>query len=303
MTEGDQASFVRRPASLRRVRNGVRLRREDPDRGGWVARRWLERLMELVPARERGKGLEYARLGQTVSLEVTPGAVVARVQGRGSKPYGVRWRVPVLSRDQWQRVVHAMAGEAIYAAKLMARELPETIEPLLESLDLTLLPAPDTLVVECDCPAPQGCKHAAAVAYLVAERLDNDPLEVFTLRGLPGDRLLQRIAGARAGRTRGPALAHAEPLEPPASEHKPLEKCLDTFWRHGPQLAALQHIPPPAHAPHALLRRLGPSPMPGRFPLVGLLASVYDTVAERAIHLRDHAERIDDSPNPQPPDP
>jgi hypothetical protein len=54
-------------------------------------------------------------------------------------------------------------------------------------------------------------------------------------------------------------------------------------------------MPPPQHAPHALLRRLGPSPLPGRFPLVGLLASVYDTVAEEAIRLRDRAERLDEA--------
>jgi hypothetical protein len=40
--------------------------------------------------------------------------------------------------------------------------------------------------------------------------------------------------------------------------------------------------------PHALLRRLGPSPMNGRFPLVGLLASVYDTVAAAARHIQEH---------------
>ena len=39
---------------------------------------------------------------------------------------------------------------------------------------------------------------------------------------------------------------------------------------------------------------MGPSPLQGRFPLVGLLASVYDTVAERAVRLRDHAERLDE---------
>ena len=53
-------------------------------------------------------------------------------------------------------------------------------------------------------------------------------------------------------------------------------------------------MPPAVHAPHALLRRLGPSPLRGRFPLVGLLASVYDTVAQRALSLRDRAERIED---------
>ena len=91
------------------------------------------------------------------------------------------------------------------------------------------------------------------------------------------------------------ALRGVEAVAPPLVEPaKPLEECLGSFWRPGPELGKLQRMPPPHHAPHALLRRLGPSPLRGRFPLVGLLASVYDTVAARAIRLRDHAERLDE---------
>jgi hypothetical protein len=34
--------------------------------------------------------------------------------------------------------------------------------------------------------------------------------------------------------------------------------------------------------------------MNGRFPLVGLLASIYDTITATAIRLRDQAEHIDE---------
>jgi len=40
-------------------------------------------------------------------------------------------------------------------------------------------------------------------------------------------------------------------------------------------------------APHALLRRRGPTPLQGKFPLVGLLASIYDSIAEHGRKLRD----------------
>ena len=111
---------------------------------------------------------------------------------------------------------------------------------------------------------------------------------------MAASRLLERLAAVRARQTRA-VTAHAEPLMPHAVQQvsRPLEACLDTFWRPGPELAELQRMPPPQHAPHALLRRLGPSPLAGRFPLVGLLASVYDTVAQEAIRLRDRAEGLD----------
>jgi hypothetical protein len=40
-------------------------------------------------------------------------------------------------------------------------------------------------------------------------------------------------------------------------------------------------------AAHALLRRLGQSPLQGKFPLVGLLASIYDSMAARGRELRE----------------
>ncbi len=41
-------------------------------------------------------------------------------------------------------------------------------------------------------------------------------------------------------------------------------------------------MPAPDHVPHALLRRMGPSPMGGKFPMVGLMASIYDSIRARA---------------------
>ena len=71
-----------------------------------------------------------------------------------------------------------------------------------------------------------------------------------------------------------------------APEALPLERCLDSFWRPGRQIDEMPSETEP-FAPHALLRRLGPSPLQGKFPLVGLLASIYDSIAENGRKLRD----------------
>ncbi|MHC4127102.1 MAG: SWIM zinc finger family protein [Planctomycetota bacterium] len=260
MTEGP-GSFERKLVTPRRVRSGVKLRGGEPRT--WVGGRWLALVEQLVGIPERLGGRDYARRGQTVTLEFGPGGIEARVQGRAARPYTTRWRLPVFDEGQWQRLIEAMAAEALYAAKLLARELPEAVDELPGLGDLHLVPRAPEVRLDCDCGRGAACKHTAAIGYLAAERLDADPLKVFELRGMAVSRLLERLAAVRARQTRSVA-AHAEPL------------------------------PPPQHAPHALLRRLGPSPLPGRFPLVGLLASVYDTVAQEAIRLRDRAERIDD---------
>jgi hypothetical protein len=65
-----------------------------------------------------------------------------------------------------------------------------------------------------------------------------------------------------------------------------LDRCLDSFWRPGRQIDEMPSETEP-FAPHALLRRLGQSPLQGKFPLVGLLASIYDSIAIEGRKLRD----------------
>ena len=296
MTGGPRRSFEFRPMTPRRVRNGLKLLRGDVETpSNWVAGRWIELLEQLIPTAVRVDGLEYARSGQIMTLQLSSGGVTGCVQGRRAEPYEVRWRIPAFGEQQWRRIFEAMAGEAFYAAKLLEREVPQSLEALLTPLGLRLVPDVGEVEVDCDCRTPAACKHLAAVAYLVAERLGDDPLAAFDLRGMPSDRVLDRLGTARTRRGAGDAVAHPEPIPPqPAHPTRPLHDCLDSFWRPGPELAQLQRMPPPHHAAHALLRRLGPSPLPGKFPLVGLMASVYDTVAAYAVRIRDHAERLDE---------
>jgi uncharacterized Zn finger protein len=255
----------------------------------------LERAFD--PASLRA-GLDYARRGQVVSLEVEPGRAFARVQGRVVPPYETSLRVPVIEAPQWEAIVDAMAAEALYEAKLLADELPPAMERLFEVHGRPVLPGPESLAISCSCPgASQSsgagpCKHAAAVGYLMVEQLDEQPLSIFTWRGLTD--ILERLARSRAARSRA---APAAGTPGSGDERGPAPEPVSTedlraFWRPGSELASLQAMEPPHHAPHALLRRLGPSPLPGRFPMVGLLASIYDSVGAWAIRVRDRAERI-----------
>ncbi|MCZ6850946.1 MAG: hypothetical protein O7F17_04830 [Planctomycetota bacterium] len=297
MTSNFNRSFGRKPFSPRVVRNGIRLRAtgDEAIARTWISQQWLERLEDLVSVGPLREGLEYARRGQTITLQINPGRVDGHVQGRAAEPYRTQLRIPTLDEQQWQRIIDAMAGEAFYSAMLLANQLPPAVGSLFASLELQLVPSADQLTVECDCPASEPCKHAAAVGYLLAERIDNDPLVMLSLRGMPGERVLERLAQARAMRTHGVAAAYADPPMPHSQDGAvPLEACLDAFWRSGGQLAQLKRLGPPQHAPHALLRRLGPTPLPGQFPMLGLLASIYDAVSRSAIRLRDEAERIDD---------
>jgi uncharacterized Zn finger protein len=208
-----------------------------------------------------------------------------------------------------------MVTEAVYAAKLLAGEFPAGFDELMSSmiepqwLRIADWPEPRTeisvtgpsrqLRSSCTCDDDPPCKHGAAAGFIVAERLLEQPMLIMTLLGMPADQVLEQLKRTRSIQSRGMTSAHADALAPESRvQAPPLEACIDDFWRNPPgsaELSDLENQPPLEHVPHALLRRLGPSPLNGKFPMVGLLASVYDAVSAAATKLRDSGASLVDS--------
>ena len=276
--------FRRRPDTPRKVRNGVRLRRKEEEVDfAWPAGPWLNRILRDVDASSREEGLDFARKGQTVILDIEPGRIVAEVQDIEARPHVVRIEFAAIGRDDWKRVVDSMAREARYAAKLVSGEIsPEIAEPFAAA-GIALLPEEEEITVQC-AGGQAGQRHLATVAYLVAERMEHDPLLVLTLRGLYGPRFLERLQEARLLATSGVSRAHPIPQVASGIRESKGEndEGLDAFWTPGTGLEAFRRDRHGEYLPHALLRRLGTAPLEGRFPLVGLLASIYDDVSNAA---------------------
>ena len=275
--------FRRRDDTPRKVRNGIRLRSKDEEIVfGWPAGPWLERVLSGFDDTTRSEGLDFARKGQTVLLNVEPARITSTVQDVSARPHELRIEFDSISRDDWDRIINSMAREARYTAKLLSGDVsPEIAEPFAAA-GLTLLPDPSQIQFTCNCGRSK-CRHAVTVAYLMAERMEGDPLLILTLRGLFGPRFLERLQEARLLATSGVSRAHPIPgTAATVRSLPPVEESLETFWTPGPGLEAFKRERRIEHAPQALLRRLGNAPLNGRFPLVGLLASIYDSVAVAA---------------------
>ena len=292
----------RRQEGPRRLKHGIRFRRkENLDALPWPAAPWTTLLCESAPQGLLDEALDYARQGQTASLIITAHGVEAAVQGREPRAYQVRIDADVFSGSDWERVVQIMAREALYSAKLLAGEMPPQVEAPFQSLGLTLVPT-SMKEVRCTCNCGQctptaSCKHVVCVAALLAERLAGDPLLAFTLRGLDGQKLLERLQEARAIATRGIARAHSMPPIADSGTHAPpIDACLAHFWRPLGECTpdSTESLPEP-FAAHALLKRLGQSPLGGKFPLVGLLASIYESIALEGQKLRDEDGALPDA--------
>lgn len=301
MIQSNDSGFRRKNDGPRRVRNGVRLRsREESPQFTWPSAPWFATLLGDTNDNVREQGLEFARKGQTVSLEIEPGRIVAMVQDVAARPHQLTVDVTPISRSDWDTIVTSIAREARYAAKFITGEITAEIAAPFDQLGLALLPAPNDVTITCGCGVDR-CRHAATIAYLLAERMTLDPLLVLTLRGLYGPRFLERLQEARLLATTGVSRAH--PVPPAASLARDLrkpEESMEDYWSTRGALAAFERSIRCPHAPHALLRRLGSTPLKAKFPLVGLLASIYDSVAD-ATHKR--LEEIDDVSTPAPPPP
>ena len=183
----------------------------------WWSRRFLEVLESFALGSRLTRGKNYARRGQVVSLEVTPGAVTASVQGSRRTPYKVSIALPAFSELVWAKVEVTLAEQAIHSARLLAGEMPDDLEEVFRAAGAPLFPqrAKD-LTLSCSCPDWEvPCKHLAATFYLLAERFDDDPFTILLWRGRTREALLKRLRELRGGDTAELAVEAAVTAEGP----------------------------------------------------------------------------------------
>lgn len=165
----------------------------------WWSRRFIEVLESFALGSRLTRGKNYARRGQVVSLEVTPGVVTASVQGSRKAPYKVSMTLPPFSELVWAKVEVTLAEQAIHSARLLAGEMPGDLEEVFLAAGAPLFPqrAKD-LTLSCSCPDWEvPCKHLAATFYLLAESFDDDPFAILLWRGRSREALLNRLRELR----------------------------------------------------------------------------------------------------------
>ena len=246
----------------------------------WWAQRWIAVLELLGLANRLEKGRRYARSGRVMRLEIKPGRIEADVQGSRYDPYRVRFRVKSLSRAQWEQALETLASQALFAAKLLAGEMPQNIEDAFQSAGLSLFPtSQDDLVTECSCPdVANPCKHIAAVHYVLAEQLDQDPFLLFRLRGRDREKILKALRAHRAAEASGRSGVREKAPS--------LRESIDRFWQAGDSLKPFAVSVGPPAVSVSLLKRLGvPSFWKAHPEIRGALGRLYAKVTERAMAL------------------
>ncbi len=260
----------------------------------WWSKRWVQALESLGMGTRLTRGRSYARQGQVLSIEIEPGLVKAKVQGSMQKPYDIKIRLHPLSKRDWQEVTTAMASQALFAAKLLAGEMPTNIEEAFDSVNLSLFPElEEDLQTSCSCPDwANPCKHIAAVYYILAERFDEDPFLLFKLRGRDKEAIIAALRERRVETLE--TKNEGEKVRFDSTEKRDevqeevvvrLEDYLNSFWVAGEALDTFAVNPESPDVENAILKRLGDAPFVAEGKNVSkVLEKAYDATRSAASH-------------------
>jgi uncharacterized Zn finger protein len=221
----------------------------------------------------------YARQGNVLSIKFQGSKVLAKVQGTEPEPYQVSLFLEPFSDEQWGYVIETMSQRAIFAAKLLAGEMPQNIEEVFTANGLSLFPFTlSDIRSKCSCPDKANpCKHIGAIYYQLGDRFSEDPFVLFQLRGRTKDQIIAALRQLRGANIEPPK---SEPTslvprpstpvsstgEIPAGDWLSLAPNLhplkiDHFWQYNEPLETTLVVIAPPPSSETVLDVLGPIPL------------------------------------------
>jgi len=166
----------------------------------WWSQRWLDLLDSYRFKKRLERARNYARQGNILSIEFKGAKVLAKVQGSEVEPYQVFLSLEPFTDEQWSYVIETMSQRALFAAKLLAGEMPQNIEEVFTANGLSLFPFTlSDVISQCSCPDQANpCKHIGAVYYQLGDRFSEDPFVLFQLRGRTKEQIISDLRHLRS---------------------------------------------------------------------------------------------------------
>lgn len=185
------------PVRIPRFAAGIRAQET---RGGaarsWWAMAWMQRLEAMGLKGRLGRGKNYALSGQVVELRMEGPHVAAQVVGTRPEPYHVSLDFRVPEGEVRQRIVAALRADPMTVARLLAGDLPTTIEDVFKREGFALFPGGKLgpgrydMTTNCSCPDyANPCKHTTAVLLILGEEIARHPATLLELRGIAVEEL------------------------------------------------------------------------------------------------------------------
>lgn len=250
----------------------------------WWSGRFLRSLERLGMTPRLKRGHAFFQQGRVLEIEIEPGAVRSVVQDNSE--YGCQIFFEPLSKMEWSESLERLAFADLSAAALLTvGRMPPHIEDFFAPSGRKLLPqAESDLELHCTCRDEEiPCKHLAATAYALAEKLDYDPWLLFLLRGRSKEQIEEALID-QWNRDFTEEQTHQEPEseQPKSPRQSPSCSNIDLFW--GSDLNAPILFNRPTPRAHGLTqdRMSVPEPKIPEEVWARVLTSLFQQVRERA---------------------
>lgn len=227
----------------------------------WWAQRWVDVLESFGWRRRLERARNYVREGRVLELTFEGPMVSALVQGTAPEPYEVDLSLDPFDDEQWSYVIEELSQRAIFAAKLLAGEMPQNIEEAFTASGLSLFPfSKFDIHSRCNCPDPVNpCKHIGAVYYLLGNQFSQDPFILFQLRGRVKSSIIEALR-----QNRSQAAETSESSQQLRKNETTTAVSIDArFWSYEEQLDPSLVVIAPPPISETVIDVLGPLPTEG----------------------------------------
>ncbi len=166
---------------------------------------WNRNLMSYSDYESRmPRGRTYFRRGQVMDLAITRGSITATVAG--TRIYEVQMRITPLNTEVWESLKKRCQGKIGGLVELLSGELSDGVMKEVTKQDGGLFAAPGEMKLDCTCPDSAGlCKHLAATLYAAGSLFDEQPVLLFTLRGVDPQEMVAKDAKEAVAQLTAPA--------------------------------------------------------------------------------------------------
>ena len=152
----------------------------------WWGQQWLQSLNRIDFSNRLERGNRYAKNGSVKSINIRGNQIEAKVQGSQRKPYSISIVVPPFFDEEKEVFLNAISKNSLLLSKLLNRELPAELLHISDQNKIKIFPQSwQDIKLNCSCPDwAVPCKHLAAVIYMIANEIDQNPFIVFKLHNV-----------------------------------------------------------------------------------------------------------------------
>ncbi len=149
----------------------------------WWGKQWLNALADIDYSNRLPRGRTYANKGLVKAIDIKGSKITANVQGSRRSPYQVDFIIPTFTSNEKAAIIEIVTSNPLYLSQLLNRSLPIALHDVCQRIGIDIFPNTwEDLEGRCSCPDwAVPCKHMAAVLYLIANEIDQNPFLVFQL--------------------------------------------------------------------------------------------------------------------------